>query len=139
MMKRLTLSIAALAICACSNAAPEAMENAAKAAAEAEGEARAEKTTTFTSPSGVTEQCVALAKIPGGDYSIKDLETENLYCSLDFYSGPFALCPKTWSTSPATMVYDLSESSFSTASYEESIHCGKKAKGEGVSTFAKFK
>ena len=62
--------------------------------------------TTFTSPNGLIERCVRIAPIPGGDYSNGDLEDEAAYCAIDFYSDGVALCPKTWSTSPGTMVYD---------------------------------
>lgn len=130
-----------LLYCGQSIAIDSATETAAEQAAEQEAaiDATAEKETTFTSPNQVTEQCVALAKIPGGKYSKKDRTNENIFCSINFYQGSHALCPKTWSTSPGTMIYDLSESDFTASSYESSRHCGKKAKGAGVSTDAKFK
>ncbi len=65
------------------------------------------------------ERCVILNKIPAfGNmsqedveklYSKKDLEKEKAYCEFDFYSSDFALCPKTWSTSPGIVIYDLTK------------------------------
>ncbi|MEW9922261.1 hypothetical protein AB2B41_21900 [Marimonas sp. MJW-29] len=66
------------------------------------------KATTFTSPKGVGERCVRIAAIPGGEYSKGDLEEEAIYCGIDLYAPDVALCPKTWSTSPGMMVYDIS-------------------------------
>ena len=61
----------------------------------------------FTSPNGVSEQCVAITPVPGGVYSAEDKTLEQRYCGIDFYAADTALCPQTWSTSPGTMVYDL--------------------------------
>ncbi len=95
----------------------------------------------YISPNNVTETCRVLAKIPGGDYSKSDLEREEELCSADFYNSTFVLCPKTWSTSPATMVRDLSASEFDPLSYIQSDYCGdsRKRKGPGVKNLAKFK
>ena len=67
------------------------------------------ETTTFTSPNGLEETCVRITPVPGGRYSGSDLKDEAEYCAIDFYATTVALCPKTWSTSPGTMVYDISE------------------------------
>lgn len=61
-------------------------------------------TKTFQSPNGITESCIALAKLPLGDYKMKDIEEEQRLCALDFHNDTLALCPKIWSTSPATIV-----------------------------------
>lgn len=98
-----------------------------------------ERVAMFQAPSGNQEACIALAQIPGGDYSQKDVEKENEYCMVDFYKEGHALCPKTWSTSPGTMVYDLKKSDFTQSSYENSKYCGGKSKGAGVKTAFKFK
>jgi hypothetical protein len=45
-------------------------------------------------------------------YSKEDLELERSYCDIDFYAADTALCPKTWSTSPGTMVYALAGSHY---------------------------
>ena len=65
--------------------------------------------TLFLSPNGLEERCVQIAPIPGGDYSNGDLKDEAEYCEIDLYDASVALCPKTWSTSPGMMVYDISE------------------------------
>ena len=63
---------------------------------------------TYRSPLGVQERCVALSHFPGGNYSASDSQQENKFCSIDFYSKTTALCPKFFSTSPGTLVYDIS-------------------------------
>lgn len=100
-----------------------------------------ENTINHTSPNGVLEVCRVLDKIPNGEYSESDLEKESEFCSINFYSPTVALCPKTWSTSPATMVRDISGSEYDVSSYVSSRYCGarNKTKGEGVKNLAKFK
>ena len=66
------------------------------------------ETTSFSSPNGIEERCVAIAKIPGGSYSKEDLAEEARLCSIDLWAPSVALCPKIWSTSPGTLVYDIS-------------------------------
>ena len=65
--------------------------------------------TTFLSPNGVTEKCVILNAMPGGNYSQQDKRIEQRYCSFDIYKNT-SMCPKTWSTSPGTMFYPLARS-----------------------------
>lgn len=95
----------------------------------------------YTSPNGVQEVCKILNKIPGGKYSDSDIEKEYEFCSINFYDSDLVACPKTWSTSPATMIRDLSKSSYTRESYLQSSYCGNpyKKKGEGVKNLAKFK
>lgn len=97
---------------------------------------------TFTSPNGVEEKCVRIAPIPGGFYSKGDAEDEADYCGIDFYDASVALCPKTWSTSPGMMVYDVSEGSYAgnRAEFERNA-CkeGKSAKELAGDDLAKFK
>ena len=64
--------------------------------------------TEFESPRGITERCVALDHAPGGRYSQADVAKEREFCSIDFYGDTHALCPKVFSTSPGTLVFDLS-------------------------------
>lgn len=90
---------------------------------------------TFTSPNGVQESCIALAKLPMGAYKNGDVEEEARLCNLDFYNNTVALCPKTWSTSPGTIVSDFSGLASSSAQAEASL-C--KA-GSPMKTAAKFK
>ena len=85
------LGILAALLCSCTIAA---------AAAPVAGEA-----TEFTSPNGLTEQCIRIESMPGARYSSKDKETEAEYCRLDLLQ--LALCPKLWSTSPGTILYEI--------------------------------
>ena len=98
--------------------------------------------TTFASPNGVVERCVRIAPIPEGEYSQGDLEEEADYCAIDFYAADVALCPKTWSTSPGMMVYDVSDGPYAgnRAEFERNA-CkeGKSAKDLAEDDLAKFK
>lgn len=78
---------------------------------------------TFTSPSGLQEQCIRITPLPGAHYSKHDLKREKAYCKLDFYT--LALCPKLWSTSPGTILYDIDAEAFGGdyAQFEKQ-HCG---------------
>lgn len=98
--------------------------------------------TAFTSPNGVTERCVRIAQMPGGNYSDGDVNDEEKYCSIDVYAPAVALCPKTWSTSPGTMIYDISEGPYANdrAGFERNAcHEGKSAKDLAADDLAKFK
>ncbi len=64
------------------------------------------------SPTGVTERCVILNPIPDGRYSDQDRSQEQAFCAIDFYRGDRGLCPKVFSTSPGTLIYDLSRGEF---------------------------
>lgn len=70
------------------------------------------RSTIHKSPGGVEEACIALHHIPGGVYSDEDVATELAFCAIDFYDGDHALCPKVFSTSPGTFVYDISSGPF---------------------------
>lgn len=98
--------------------------------------------TTFRSPSGVTERCVRIAPVPGGVYDKDDLEEEAAYCAIDLYATNTAMCPKTWSTSPGTMIHDISEGPYAgnRAEFERNA-CkeGKSAARLAKDTLAKFK
>jgi hypothetical protein len=67
---------------------------------------------TFSSPNGVTETCVALAKAPGGVYSDEDKAMERALCAIDIYDRHVSVCPKLKSTSPGTFVYELTKGPF---------------------------
>ena len=69
-------------------------------------------TVTYRSPRGIEEQCIIIDRMPGGVYSDADTDQEKAFCAIDFYAGSHALCPKVFSTSPGTLVYDLSRGSF---------------------------
>ena len=98
--------------------------------------------TTFGSPNGITERCVRIPPVPGGVYDNDDLEQEAAYCAIDLYAADTALCPKTWSTSPGTMVHDISEGPYAGNRVEfERNACkeGKSADRLAKDTLAKFK
>jgi hypothetical protein len=63
--------------------------------------------TRLMSPDGVEERCVVLTRMPGAVYRDAELREEAALCAIDFYRGTHALCPKLFSTSPATLVHDL--------------------------------
>ncbi len=96
----------------------------------------------FESPNGLSEQCVRVTPIPGGAYSDSDRKHEEAHCSIDFYSADIALCPKTWSTSPGTAIYDISEGPYAGNRSEfERNACkeGKSASNLAKGRIAKFK
>ena len=96
----------------------------------------------LASPNGITERCVRIAPVPGGVYDKDDLEQEAAYCAIDLYAADTAMCPKTWSTSPGTMVHDISEGPYAgnRAEFERNA-CkeGKSADHLAKDTLAKFK
>ena len=98
--------------------------------------------TVYQSPNGVTERCVRITPLPGAEYSTDDLDDEAAFCSINFYAADVALCPKTWSTSPGMMVYDISEGPYANdrAAFERNA-CkeGKSAKDLAKDNLAKFK
>ena len=61
--------------------------------------------TEFRNAGGLVEQCTRIAAFPGAEYSKRDLEEEGKYCALDF--AELALCPKLWSTSPGTILFEV--------------------------------
>jgi len=61
----------------------------------------------FRSPNGVTERCVALDPMPGGLYTAADSAEESRLCAIDLHRDTHALCPKLFSTSPGTLIYEL--------------------------------
>lgn len=66
------------------------------------------ETLVFRSPSGVEERCVMLARMPGAAYRDAELREEKAMCAIDLHSRTHAMCPKLFSTSPGTLVYDVS-------------------------------
>ena len=98
--------------------------------------------TTFASPNGISERCVQITPVPGGEYSNGDRKDETEYCSIDLYAADVALCPKTWSTSPGMMIYDITTGPYANdrAKFERNA-CkeGKSAKDLAGDSLAKFK
>ena len=88
----------------------------------------------FKSPNNRLEECRILPPIAEGDMSRKDLEQEQELCAIDFYSSQVALCPKTWSTSAATMILDISETGLSPSAFEQS-RCGDRKNFERLAKF----
>jgi len=81
----------------------------------------------FESPGDVTEACVAIRHVPDGIYSDADTAAEQALCDIDFYSGSVALCPKTFSTSPGTLVYDLASGAYAGRGPDfENDHCHER-------------
>lgn len=77
-----------------------------------------ERQVQFRSPNGRIEKCVALATFPDAKYKKKDQEKEAEFCSIDLYSNEVALCPKFWSTSPATILVSNENTGLSPVEYE---------------------
>ena len=80
------------------------------------------KESTFQSPNGLTERCVQISPIPGGNYSDGDVKDEAEFCLIDLYAADVALCPKTWSTSPGMMIYDISSGNDRSFGYQTLVY-----------------
>lgn len=87
----------------------------------------------YKSPNSITENCVAIEKLASGQYSKKDIEKETELCGYDFYQNNVQMCPKTWSTSPSTLLLELTPQNPFTPSMCESKQMGAYGK------LAKFK
>jgi hypothetical protein len=70
---------------------------------------------TFRSPAGAEERCIVVARMPGAAYRDSEAREEEAFCAIDFHAGTHALCPKLFSTSPGTLVYDLRGSAYAGA------------------------
>jgi hypothetical protein len=70
----------------------------------------------------VKEACIVLTRAPGGVYHAEDEAAEQAHCSLDFHAGTVALCPRTWGSKPATLLYDVVSGPFAgdAAGFEKS-------------------
>lgn len=80
----------------------------------------------FSSPNGLTEQCIRITGLPGAHFSKHDLREEKKYCKLDLYEQ--ALCPKLWSTSPGTIIYTV-ENGIDVRQWEKE-HCSDRHKSK---------
>src|SRR5215469_2150223 len=93
------------------------------------------------------EQCVALARFSEESqarYLPKDASKEQELCAVAFDDKTIGLCPKTWSTSPGTIVYDIDKSKYSGNPEQfEAEYCPRqralKGKVDGVKKLASFK
>jgi hypothetical protein len=81
------------------------------------------ETFRFTSPGGIDERCVVLARMPGAIYRDVDLREERAFCAIDLHERTHAMCPKLFSTSPGTLVYDVSSGPYAgnAAGFESDI------------------
>jgi hypothetical protein len=86
------------------------------------------------------EQCVILYHFPrdaGAKYRENDTKKEQDLCGISFDDKGIGMCPKTWSTSPGTVVYDIRKSKYNgKPDTFEAEYCPLqrvfKGKGEGV-------
>jgi len=93
------------------------------------------------------EQCIALnrfSKDSGAQYRPTDADKEAKLCGVDFNDKGIGLCPKTWSTSPGTIVYSISQSKYNGHPEAfEAEYCPKqkalKGKVAGVARLASYK
>jgi hypothetical protein len=93
------------------------------------------------------EQCIALNRFSpesGAKYLPKDGGKEAELCRVAFDDKAIGLCPKTWSTSPGTIVYDISKSKYNGhPDAFEAEYCPKqralKGKIDGIEKIASFK
>src|ERR1700722_8027723 len=93
------------------------------------------------------EQCIVLNRFSqesGAKYLPKDTDEEQKLCVVAFDDKAIGLCPKTWSTSPGTIVYDIGKSKYNgNSSLFESEYCptqrALKGKVEGTDKIASFK
>lgn len=108
--------------------------------ANASGNFESGKVTSFVSANGVNEQCIELAPMPKAHYTKHDRKTQSDYCSIDF--GKTALCPKLWSTSPGTIIYEIDASKYNNDYTQfEDQHCaqGHHARDAAIDKLASFK
>jgi len=93
------------------------------------------------------EQCVELARFSEesqAKYLSKDASKEEELCAVAFDDKTIGLCPKTWSTSPGTIVYEIDKSKYSgNPDQFEAEYCPRqralKGKVDGVKKLASFK
>ena len=100
-----------------------------------------------TAKAYVKGQCIVLNRFPvesGAKYRSADTRKEDTLCGVDFADKGVGLCPKTWSTSPGTIVYDISKSKYNEDPAKfEAEYCPKqrasKGKVDGVEKIASYK
>lgn len=96
----------------------------------------------YVSPRGVKEACVVLDRMPGGVYSEADSQQESSLCAINLNAQSHAVCPKLFSTSPGTLIYDLSAGPYAgnPAGFERDV-CpkGRAVEREAVGDPVSFK
>lgn len=67
--------------------------------------------------------CTALPLLPGTPERAAEVRVAETFCNIDFDSDNTAVCPKTWSTSAAALVYDLDDTAWSDrrADFEQQV------------------
>ena len=93
------------------------------------------------------QQCFMLDHFPADSeamYRDSDAKKERELCGVSFEDKGIGLCPKTWSTSPATIVYDIRNSKYNgNPDAFESAYCPRqralKETVAGVNKLASFK
>jgi hypothetical protein len=93
------------------------------------------------------EQCIVISRLPadsGAKYQSSDADKEQALCNIDFADKGIGLCPKTWSTSPGTVIYDIRKSKYNGSPQTfETEYCAKqralKGKVDGVDRIATYK
>jgi hypothetical protein len=93
------------------------------------------------------EQCIVLNRFPadsGAKYKSSDADKEQALCAIDFTDKGIGMCPKTWSTSPGTVIYDIRKSKYNGSPETfEAEYCPKqralKGKVDGVDKIATYK
>ncbi len=64
-----------------------------------------------------------------------DVARERAYCAIDFAGGSTAICPKTWSTSPGAVLYDLAGTAWAGRAAEFEVqHCGPGGNARDVAS-----
>jgi len=91
-----------------------------------------------------TELSVACHRLPplAGVSTAEDQSTEEAFCAIDVASASVAICPKTWSTSPAALIYDLEGTAWAgkAAAFENEICAvGGRARDRAHRELAIFK
>ena len=92
-------------------------------------------------------QCIVLDRLPvdsGAKYKSSDADKEQALCGIDFTDKGIGMCPKTWSTSPGTVIYDIRKSSYNANPDKFEVeYCPKqrasKGKVDGVDKVATYK
>ena len=92
-------------------------------------------------------QCIVLDRLPadsGAKYKSGDADKEQELCGIDFADKGIGMCPKTWSTSPGTVIYDIRKSRYNGGPEKfEADYCPKqralKGKVAGVDRIATYK
>src|ERR1700730_10012810 len=92
-------------------------------------------------------QCIVLNRLSadsGGKYKSTDADKEEALCGIDFTDKGIGMCPKTWSTSPGTVIFDIRKSQYNGNPEKfETEYCPKqralKGKVDGVDRITTYK